>query len=159
MDRKGKQIIVSAVIAGIVMLLSGMALQAKDACAGTEVKDVIEMKNTAAFAKHKMGIVMFDHKKHTDAKPAGHAVACGDCHHDKDGKPLALKAGDAVQKCMECHKKAEKPKKEKGVSAADYAKLEREYYYGAIHQNCIDCHKKAAAGPVKCAECHPKKEK
>jgi len=159
MNMKGAQIIVSAVIAGIVMLFGGMVIQAQNACAGTKAKDVIEMKNTNAFATHKMGIVMFGHKKHTDAKPKGHAVACGECHHDKDHKPLTLKEGDAVQGCMECHKKPEKPKKEKGVSAADYAKLEREYYYGAVHQNCIDCHKKAAAGPVKCAECHPKKAK
>jgi len=159
MNKKSKGIILSSVIAGIMMFFGGILIQTQDAFAGTAAKDVIEMKNTAAFAKHKMGIVMFSHKKHTAAKPDGHAVACGECHHDKDGKPLALKEGDAVQGCIECHKKAEKPKKEKGVSAADYAKLELEYYYGAIHQNCIDCHKKAAAGPVKCAECHPKPAK
>lgn len=159
MNRRGTRIILSAIITGVVMFFGGILIQAQAVSAGTAAKDVIEMKNTTAFAKHKMGIVMFGHKKHTAAKPDGHGVACGECHHDKDGKPLALKEGDAVQGCIECHKKPEKPKKEKGVSAEDYAKLEREYYYGALHQNCIECHKKAAAGPVKCAECHPKKEK
>ena len=152
-----KQVIVSAVVGSLAMFFGGMAIHAKTAYAGAVAKDVIEMNNTAAFAKHKMGIVMFGHKKHFAAKPDGHGIACGECHHDKDHKALALKQGDAVQGCMECHKKAEKPKKGKGVSAADDAKLEREYYYGAIHENCIGCHKKAAAGPVKCAECHPKK--
>lgn len=159
MSMKSKRVIVSSVVVGMVAFFCGMFFQAQQASAGTTVADVIEMKNTAAFTAHKQGIVMFGHKKHTDAKPDGHGVTCGECHHDKDGKPLALKQGDAVQKCMECHKEAGKPKKEKGMSAADFAKLELKYYYGAIHENCIGCHKKIAAGPVKCAECHPKKEK
>ena len=159
MNKRTKGIIVSSVIAGMVMFFGGILIHAQDASAGTAAKDVIEMKTTAAFTEHKQGIVMFGHKKHTAAKPDGHAVACGECHHDKDGKPLTLKEGDAVQKCMECHKEAGKPKKEKGMSKEDFAKLELKYYYGAIHENCIGCHKKAAAGPVKCAECHPKKAK
>lgn len=36
------------------------------------------------------------------------------------------------------------------------AAMQLEYYYGAIHANCIDCHRAGQAGPVKCAECHPK---
>lgn len=120
--------------------------------------DIIEMKHTDAFSKHKMGIVLFTHQKHADAAPVGHGLACGECHHDKDGKPLALKTGDAVKACMECHNKTEKPKKPEGIAKKDWDAMQLEYFYGAIHANCIDCHKAGGAGPVKCAECHPKPE-
>jgi len=121
------------------------------------VPDVIEMKNTDAFNVHNMGIVMFSHKKHSDAMPDGYGIACGECHHDKDGNPLEFKEGYAVQGCMECHDKADRPKKPVEISKEDWDAMQLEYYYGAIHANCIDCHKTGAAGPVKCAECHPKR--
>ena len=157
MKMKGKLIFLMT-ITGMVMLFFGAAINAEEPCTG-KVADVIEMKNTDAFKEHKKAILMFGHKKHTAAEPDGYGIACGECHHDKDGKPLALKKGDAVQKCFECHNKTEKPKKEKGMSKEDWASLQLEYYYGAIHANCKDCHKKEGAGPVKCAECHPKAEK
>lgn len=121
--------------------------------------DIIEMKHTEAFPSHEKSIVMFTHQKHEDAAPNGYGVACGECHHDKNGKPLALKTGDAVQACMECHNKTGKPKKPEGISKKDWDAMQLEYFYGAIHANCIDCHKAGGAGPVKCAECHPKLEK
>jgi len=121
-----------------------------------ETLEVVEMKHTDAFSAHKMGIVMFSHKKHTSAKPTGYGIVCGECHHDKDGKPLELKEGDAVQGCMECHDKAGKPQKPEGTSKKDWDAMQLKYYYGAIHANCINCHKAGGAGPVKCAECHPK---
>ena len=119
------------------------------------VADVIEMKNTAAFPTHLRGIVMFGHKKHIALPPDGYGLACGECHHDKDGRPLDLKAGDFVQGCMTCHEKPDKPKKPAGISPEQWRTMELEYYYGAIHGNCIDCHKAGGAGPVKCNECHP----
>ncbi|MFZ5565018.1 MAG: cytochrome c3 family protein [Thermodesulfobacteriota bacterium] len=127
---------------------------------GGAVGDVLEMKNTKAFDPHKMGIVMFSHAKHFAAKPDGYGAACGDCHHDKTGKPLQLKIGDPVQGCMECHAKPDKPpKKPDGIAAKEWEAMQLEYYYGAIHANCIDCHKAGGAGPVKCADCHPKPAK
>lgn len=117
---------------------------------------VMEMKNTTAFASHKKGIVLFSHDRHAAAKPEGYSIACGDCHHDKAGKPLALKQGDPVQKCMECHPKTGVPKKPEGLSKTDWDAMQLEYYYGAIHANCMGCHKAGGAGPVKCADCHPK---
>lgn len=124
----------------------------------TAVADIIEMKNTEAFSAHKMGIVMFGHKKHTAAAPDGYGIVCGECHHDKDGKPLEIKEGDAVQGCMACHDKADKPKKPEGISKEDWEDLQLTYYYGAVHANCINCHRASGAGPVKCAECHLKPE-
>lgn len=157
MTMKGKLIFLLT-ITSMVMLFFGATINAEEACTG-KVDDVFEMNNTEAFAKHKKSICTFTHKKHTTAKPDGYEIACGECHHDKDGKPLELKEGDAVQSCLECHDKTEKPKKPKGMSKDDWKTMQLEYYYGALHGNCIDCHKKIDAGPKKCAECHPKKEK
>jgi class III cytochrome C family protein len=157
MKMKGKLIFL-AIITAMVMLFCGVTINAEEPCTG-KVADVIEMKNTEAFAKHKKSICTFTHKKHADAKTdGGYGIACGECHHDKDGKPLELTEGDTVQKCFECHNKTEKPKKPKGMAKADWKKMQLEYYYGAMHANCIDCHKKGKAGPTKCAECHPKAE-
>jgi hypothetical protein len=153
---KGKRLVIMLLIAGISLFFVGAAINAEEACK----EDVIEMKNEKAFASHKFGIVMFSHGKHYAPKPDGYGIGCGDCHHDKDGKPLTdLKVGDEVQSCFECHSKTEKPKKEKGMSDDEWTKLQLEYYYGAIHMNCVDCHKKEGKGPVKCTECHPKPEK
>jgi len=154
---KGKQILFMLVIAAVAMLFVGAAINAEEA-AKAGATGVMEMNNAKAFAAHKMGIVKFTHDKHAAAVPAGYGVACGECHHGKDGKPLAsLKAGDKVQSCFECHNKAEKPPaKDPAMSAEDYKKLQVEYFYGAIHENCQGCHKAKGKGPVKCTECHPK---
>ena len=124
------------------------------------VPDVIVMKNTTAFSEHTRPIVMFGHKKHTLPAPDGYGLACGECHHDKNGKPLDdLKPGDPVQECIACHDKPEKPKRPSGMSPEDWQALQLEYYYGAVHINCIDCHKAREAGPTKCNDCHPRPEK
>lgn len=155
MDMKGKQIFLSLVIAGAAMIFIAAAINAQE----SGIKQVIEMKNTKAFTQHKQGIVMFNHGKHVAAKPNGYGIGCGECHHDKDHKPLTnLKASDKVQDCFECHNKPDKPKKEPGVSDGEWKKIQRTYYYGAIHENCMGCHKTQGKGPVKCAECHPKTE-
>lgn len=114
--------------------------------------DVIQMNNPG-FKKHKKAIVAFSHAKHsTDYK-----IACGDCHHDAAGKPLALKDGDPVKGCGECHKEFGKlSKADKKMKKADKVK---KYYEKAIHANCVGCHKKIKKGPKKCSECHPKKKK
>jgi hypothetical protein len=150
---KGRHILLLIAMAGLLILISSASITAQES---KTAPDVMEMKNTDAFTAHKQGIVMFGHKKHTAAAPDGYGISCGECHHDKDGKPLALKEGDAVQGCMECHDKTDKPKKPEGMSKEDWNAMQLEYYYGAIHANCTDCHKTGGKGPVKCAECHPK---
>ena len=82
------------------------------------VPEIIEL-NDPAYKEHKKGIVHFEHGKHqneyAEKYPEFHKNGCGECHHDKDNKPLAsLKEGDDVQKCIECHKiAAEAPKGKK----------------------------------------------
>jgi hypothetical protein len=126
---------------------------------GTTVTDVMEMRNTDAFGTHSMGIVMFSHKKHADAAPDGYGIACGECHHDKDGRPLDIGESDDIQGCMACHDKTERPRRTENMSKEDWDAMQLEYYYGAIHANCIDCHRTGGAGPVQCTECHPKPER
>ncbi len=132
------------------------------------VPDVIVLQDQAS--EQKKGPVEFNHVKHQTeyAKeyPDVYKKGCGECHHDKDGKALTnLKAGDEVQKCIECHKKpGERPK---GKDAPKLSKKERmEYNAEAFHENCKDCHKKYnkkykpskdKKAPTTCTKCHQKK--
>ena len=149
--------------------------------AGIYAKDVplvIELTDPA-YKEHKKGVVHFEHGKHqkeyAEKYPEFYKNGCGDCHHDKDNKPLSnLKEGDDVQKCIECHKIASQvPKKlkqewkKKKISIDEKKKIRMEYHAEAFHDNCRDCHRKfnkkykgqKKKAPTTCAKCHPKKKK
>ena len=153
-----KQFSTKLIVALFVIALTGV-FAATGIYAGTEVKDEIPMDNPA-YKKHKKSIATFTHKKHSEE----YEIGCGECHHDKDGKPLNdLKLGDDVQNCIECHKKPGKAKSSKDKKLTD--KEKREYHANAIHDNCIGCHKednkkktgkKTGPAPTKCNDCHPK---
>ena len=158
---KNKLPLLLGVILGCVLFAAGLY-------AGTTVEDVIKME-TKGYSTHKKGIVTFSHKKHMEeyaAKaPDLFKNGCGECHHDKDGKPLtSLKAGDDVKGCFECHnKEGEKPK---GKDAPKLSKKEAIAYHAeALHTNCKGCHKdfnkanNTTDAPVTCNKCHAKKEK
>lgn len=149
-------------IVGIATLFMAAGLYA-----GTKVQDVTKMEDPSY--KHKKSIMKFTHKKHAEEYaekfPEYYKNGCGECHHDKNGKPLALKMGDDVQRCIECHKKpGERPK---GKGAPKLTKEQRlEYHAEAIHYNCKGCHTKynkkykpETKAPTTCAKCHPKKKK
>jgi len=152
-----------ALIAGVSILILAAGIQA-----GTEVQDVIKMEN-AKYESHDKGICMFSHKLHMEdyatANPDLYKNGCGECHHDDEGKPLALKLGDDVQGCIECHSApGRKPKDEKLEKAEKVMK----YHAEAIHENCKSCHSKynkakglkgkdEGAAPIGCSKvCHPK---
>ncbi len=134
------------------------------------VPDVIPLEDKA-YKKHKKGVVKFEHKKHWDdyAKeyPEFYKNGCGECHHDKDNKPLTeLKEGDEVQKCIECHKiAAEAPKGKKAKKKLSKKEKIKEYHAEALHANCRVCHKKfnkkykPKKAPTTCKKCHPKTKK
>lgn len=139
--------------------------------AGTQVKDEIKMENKA-YTEHTKSIVTFSHLKHSkeyaEQNPDLYKSGCGECHHDKDNKPLTnLKEGDEVQNCIECHKK---PGNMTGKEAKGLSKEQkREYHANAIHDNCKGCHKKfnkeknlklkdPGVAPVTCTQCHPKEK-
>ena len=136
-----KKLLMIAMVVGFVTLFVASGIYA-----GKEVKDQVRMENKA-YAKHTRGVQMFEHKKHATAyaekNPDLYANGCGECHHDKENKPLkALKMGDNVQNCIECHKKpgyvSGKEAKEKGLNE----KQALEYHANAMHDNCQGCHKK-----------------
>lgn len=144
----------------LALVIVGMALTfaASGLYAGTKVEDTFKM-DTKEFKEHKKGNVTFAHKEHIEK----YNLSCGDCHHDANGKPLDIKMGDDVQRCVECHTETEKVKGEK------LAKKEKikKYLEEAFHANCIGCHKDfnvkngdpkgKAPAPTSCTKCHPKK--
>ena len=163
------------VVVGCAALFVAAGIYAKT------IPDVIEL-NDPAYKVHKKGVVHFEHGKHqkeyVEKYPEFYKNGCGDCHHDKDNKPLSdLKEGDEVKKCIECHKiAAEMPKKEKqalkkDVKAKKISKEELkskilEYHAEALHENCRVCHKSynkkykpKKTAPTTCTKCHPKKKK
>lgn len=156
-----RSVIVLAAICVALMFTAGAIY------AGTDVKDEFMMENKA-YDKHTKAIVKFTHKKHNEE----YKIGCGECHHDKDGKPLNdLKLGDDVQSCMECHKiPGQMPgalKKEMKAAKAPKKEIDAkkmEYHAEAIHKNCIACHKdynkknKTKAAPASCTKCHPKEK-
>lgn len=159
MNRKLLKILV---ISGIALLFVVAGIYAKT------VPEVIELKDPA-YEEHKKGVVHFEHKKHQTeyAKqyPEFYKNGCGECHHDKDNKPLTeLKEGDDVQKCIECHKiAAEAPKGKKAPKKLSKKEKIKEYHAEALHENCKGCHKKfnkkykPKKAPTTCTTCHPKK--
>ncbi|MBR9980361.1 MAG: cytochrome c3 family protein [Desulfatitalea sp.] len=101
--------------------------------------------------------VTFTHQKHIDE----YKVACGECHHDDQGKPLNdLKADDSVQKCIDCHSKPGEVRGRQAQGMSDQEQL--TYHANAMHANCVACHrdynkeKSARIAPATCNECHPK---
>jgi hypothetical protein len=151
-----KRLITLLLAAGIAVIFVATGLQA-----GTKVKDVMTMESDG-YAKRKkappkFNFIEFTHEKHT----TDYKLSCGECHHDKDGKALELKAGDDVQKCGECHNKFKKDKKNKKDILV---------HENALHRNCIDCHiafnktkgdpkGKKGPAPASCGKCHKKIKK
>jgi hypothetical protein len=157
-----KKHLITTVTIGIVILFVSAAIYAKSA------PDTIQLQDPA-YETHKKGVVNFEHKKHFEqyAKefPDLYKNGCGECHHDKDNKPLTnLKDGDDVQKCIECHKiPGEAPKGKEAKKKLSKKEKIKEYHAEALHENCKSCHKtfnkkyKPKKAPTTCTKCHPKK--
>lgn len=122
----------------------------------TPASEGIILMDTPGYASHTKPIVKFTHQKHMDE----YSKSCGDCHHDDTGKPLDLKPGDPVAKCIDCHKETKKKKGEK-LEKPEKIKI---YHDEALHANCIECHKAhniekgdpkgMAPAPAACKACH-----
>ena len=159
-----KKRFLTTVIIGVAVLFVSAGIYAKSA------PDMIPLQDPA-YEKHKKGVVKFEHKKHWDdyskQYPEFYPNKCGECHHDKDGKPLTeLKDGDSVKKCIDCHKTpGEAPKGKKAKKKLSKKEKIAEYHAEALHENCKGCHKKfnkkykPKKAPTTCAKCHPKKKK
>jgi len=120
--------------------------------AGTTFQKIIPMNESSY--KHKKKIVQFKHKKHVSV----YQLKCGECHHDETGKPVILKHGTNVDRCVKCHSK---PGEIKGKKAKGMSKIEkRSYHANALHDKCRGCHKelkksgKSKNAPTSCSKCH-----
>ncbi|WP_020589418.1 cytochrome c3 family protein [Desulfobacter curvatus] len=151
-----KKLFTLLLAAGIAVFFTASGIQA-----GTKAEDVITMKSKLLDAKRKKSpdakkpskLVEFTHKKHHEE----YKISCGECHHDKDGKPLAdLKEGDDVKKCEECHTNV-KPKDKTFQGVYKKKPIDIMHLESAIHENCIGCHKeKGLKVGTKCGDCHKK---
>jgi len=92
----------------------------------------------------------FTHKKHA----AEYKIECGQCHHVYEGGKNIWKQGADVQACQKCHTNI-KTGKELNTATEEEKKLS---LFRAFHDNCRGCHTKEKKGPIKCTECHKKKE-
>ena len=155
-----KEHLMTAIVVGFAIMFVGAGILTA-AC-----QNVIKLQDKQ-YPEYTKGIVEFDHQKHVEdyAKkyPDVFKEGCGECHHDKDHKPLTkLTCDDKVQKCIDCHDKpGEKPK---GKDAPKLTKKEQlQYHAEAMHENCRECHKtydkehNTKAAPTTCTKCHPKK--
>ena len=153
-----KKILVLLIV-GFAVLFVGAGIYAK------AVPEEIEL-NDPAYQEHKKGVVKFSHGKHQKEYAKQYADlyknGCGECHHDKDNKPLTnLKEGDDVQKCIECHKIAsEAPKGKEAKKKLSKKEKIKDYHAEALHENCKSCHRafnkayKPKKAPVTCSTCH-----
>ena len=161
----------------VLVIVVSAALFAAGGILAKTVPDIIRLEDPA-YKEHKKGVVEFTHGKHqkeyAEKYPEYYKNGCGECHHDKDNKPLSsLKEGDDVQKCIDCHKipsevpaKLKKEWREKKIKKAERKKMKLEYHAEALHDNCRGCHRKynkkykpAKKAPTTCAKCHPKAKK
>ena len=161
----------------VLVIVVSAALFAAGGILAKTIPEMIKLEDPA-YKEHEKGVVEFTHGKHqkdyAEKYPEFYKNGCGECHHDKDNKPLSnLKEGDDVQKCIECHKiPGEVPKelkkewRTKKLKKADRKKKELEYHAEALHDNCRGCHreynkkyKPAKKAPTTCTKCHPKTEK
>ncbi len=154
MSKKSITLLLAAGIA-VIFLATGLHAGTKAADVITMESKVITKRKKGPDAKKPCKLVEFTHKKHSE----DYKLSCGDCHHDKDGKPLAsLKMGDDVKKCDECHNR-EKAKASDKTFQGKYKKkpVDIKQYESAIHENCIGCHKeKGLKEGTKCGDCHKK---
>lgn len=152
----------------VTVLVVSAALFAAGVILAEEVPQVIKLEDPA-YKEHKKGVVNFEHGKHqteyAEKYPEFYKNGCGECHHDENNKPLSnLKAGDDVQKCIECHKIAsEAPKGKKAEKKLSKKEKIKDYHAEALHENCRGCHraynkkyKPAKKAPTTCTKCHPK---
>ena len=112
-----------------------------------EYADEILLYAPEEYGEMREAPVLFSHSAHGD-------FACGDCHHDAEGKPKdeSMK----MMGCMDagCHDMA--------VAEEPQDRRDIRYFYKAYHDLCMTgCHRDLAragepTGPTACIDCHPK---
>lgn len=119
-------------------LLASLALSL---CATVALADKGPATVTIADAAKKQAPVVFPHEKHTTL-----VKTCDTCHHTNKG--LTAESKVKVQKCGECHMKAQGK-----IGTMSEATLTKN----PMHVKCVSCHKQQKKGPTNCVQCHKKK--
>lgn len=125
----------TALCAALAMAV-GLGFTVNATAADKGPADITLQVTKDAGAKPKPAV--FPHAKHQEK------FACAECHHSKgaDGKQVAYKDGQKIEKCETCHNKAA------GMTNAKVATFK-----DAAHTNCKGCHTEKKA-PTKCDACH-----
>jgi len=139
-ERKLKQKALGVVIAALCLLLVVVMAAAEQADTQATpqatptpqpVPDVIEIDNMV----NLYDSVTFTHEMHVEF-----ADSCASCHHHS---PAGV-----TPACSACH-----PKAKKVEGTQDKLSLKAAY-----HKQCMDCHRDMGSGPMKCTECHAKRQ-
>ena len=119
-----------------LLVLVALALAAGSAVYSQE--DVTTVRDSA-FGNRMRPPAPFLHDAHNEK--AG-IDECNVCHHVvEDGQVLEGESSEDLE-CSECH-----------LAAAGAKRIELVAVY---HLRCRGCHQEELAGPVMCAECHPR---
>jgi hypothetical protein len=101
-------------------------------------EDMVYVNDSALIIKTRPP-VPFAHDEHNEA---AEIEDCSVCHHlYEDGELVEGESSDDME-CSDCH-----------LADADSDPMDLVRVY---HLNCKSCHLEQKAGPVQCAECHPK---
>ena len=102
-------------------------------------QDDVTTVDDSAFTEHMRPPVPFAHDEHNEAAEIDD---CSVCHHlYEDGKLVEDESSEDYE-CSECH-----------TSEQDSFPMALVQAY---HDRCKGCHMERKAGPVMCAECHPR---
>ena len=101
-------------------------------------EDIVTVDDSAFFERMRPP-VPFKHDEHNETAEIDE---CAVCHHTyEDGKLVEDESSEDME-CSECH-----------ASEEDSYPISLVKFY---HINCKKCHLEKKAGPVTCAECHPR---
>jgi hypothetical protein len=121
-----------------LLAVAGLAVSVMVVAAAYTQEDMAYVKDSAFVVKTRAP-VPFAHDEHNDN--AG-IEDCSICHHVyEDGQLVEGESSDDME-CSECHMA------DAGSAPLDLVRV--------FHLNCKTCHLEQKAGPVQCAECHPK---
>lgn len=107
---------------------------------GFSQEEMVVVENSV-FGRPVRAPAIFEHDLHNEA---AELEDCNVCHHLYVDGELVEDESSEDQACSDCHSV---------VDSGDNPSLRR-----AFHLNCKGCHLERDAGPIMCAQCHPKVE-
>ena len=149
----------------LITCITGFFLIIGAAVAQQTIPDVIEFDGATdggatadIYLSIYSGPVKFTHAKHV----WDYGAVCGDCHHDRDGRPITSHNPETVYACGQCHQKEGLvwgPIAENNTPAINRI----AHRANAIHMKCIGCHQsyntlnQVVRVAESCETCHAKR--